>query len=415
MIGDRPWLSLPLPGRGFEIYSGSETHGVKVANLDGNVIPAPPHVVGVSIDHMDRVDMYSVSESHLVSLQRKSVPEMTSIHVTSEYVDRTLLAESFHTSLVLRTDDITSQLPDDASTDRFRQLAEQWTEGIPRGWLQVEAIETGLRRNYTVDRDARPSADSESPVADFLFESKRGPEYLFASSAACLLRSLGYATRLVSGFYAHPENYDTRKHHTAVMAADAHFWCEILIGSDAWITIDPSPGYELPGPPPGLIGSMLQTAYLIWLATVANAVPLTAAVLVAILLFAYRRKIRERLLTWHWRWSMGGTPQQRAVKLAALIDYRLLLTGQQRPASTTLLRWSKRRELMHVQGTLQRLATAATAARFAPTNNETHEPANATKSETQRKELMILEHQLSVRVFRCPISVGTAHGNLAAR
>ncbi len=395
MIGDRPWLSLPLPGRGFEIYSGSETHAVKVANLDGNVIPAPPQVVGVSIDHVDREDMYSVSATNLVSLQRKSVPAMTSIHVTSEYVDRTLLPENSHTSLVFRSNDVTNQMPDDASSERIRHLAEQWTAGISRGWLQVEAIETELRKSYQVDRNVRPSEDSESPVADFLFKSKRGPEYLFASSAACLLRSLGYSTRLVSGFYAHSKNYDTRKHHTAVMAADAHFWCEVFIGSDTWIAIEPSPGYELPGPPPGLIDRLLQTAHLAWLAAVANAVPLVVAALLTILLVAYSRSIRERLLTWHWRWFGNGTPQQRAVSLAALVDYRLLLAGQPRPAGTTLLRWSRRAELQEVRHLLQQLAASADASRF---NSAT----SADSVIASDNELRSLERQLNVKALRKP-------------
>ena len=319
--------------------------------------------------------------------------------MTSEYIDRTLIPEDSHKSLAFRSPDVTNHLPADVFSDRIRHLAEQWTEGIPRGWLQIEAIETALRQNYAVDRDARPSEDCESPVGEFLFETKRGPEYLFASSAACLLRSLGYSTRMVSGFYAHPKNYDKGKLHTAVMAADAHFWCEVLIGLDTWITVEPSPGYELPGPPPGLIAGVLQAAHLIWLTAVANAVPLVAAVLLTILLFAYRRNIRERMATWHWRFFGTGTPPERAVSLASLIDYRLLLAGRPRPIGTTLLRWSRHSGLLHIQSTLQHLVTAATAARFAPTIAY---EVDANEWETQQKELMILEQQLTVRALRCP-------------
>lgn len=409
-LDDRPWLSLPLPGRCFEAFSGSETHGVKVANLDGNVIPTPPHVVGVSIDRVDREDMYSVTTAHLVSLQRKSVPAMTPIHVTSEYVDRTLIPRNLQAALVFRDPDVGNHLPADAFLDRIRRLARKWTEGLPRGWQQVEAVETALRQNYTVDRDSKPSADCESPVGEFLFESKRGPEYLFASSAACLLRSLGFSTRLVSGFYADPDQYDTRKHHTAVMAANAHFWCEVSIGMNTWITVEPSPGYQLPGPPPGVAARLLETARFAWLAAVANAVPLVAIVLLAILLFIFRRNIYERVRTWHWRSLGNGTPQQQAVSLAALIDYRLLLTGEPRPAGTTLLRWARRSELVHVQSALQSLATAAAAARFAPAIDDS---ANALKFETQRKQLMMLERRLSVQALRSSVSIDTTHENLA--
>lgn len=398
-IDERPWLSVPLPGRGFEFYSGSETHGVKVANLDGNVIPTPPNVVGVSIDHVDREDMYSVSDTHLVSMQRKSVPAMTPINVTSEYINRALIPEDAKTTLVFRANDITNHLPTSAYSDRIKQLAEQWTKGIPEGWLQVAAIEAGLRRNYIVDRDSRPSEDSESPVGEFLFESKRGPEYLFASSAACLMRSLGYSARLVSGFYANPENYDERKQHTAVMAANAHFWCEVMIGMDTWITVEPSPGYELPGPPPGLVARLLRSIYGVWLAAVVNAVWVVAALSLTCLLIFFRRNIRERLATWHWRWFGTGSPQEQAVSLATLIDYRLLLAGQPRPAGMTLLRWSRHSGLRHIQGSLQPLVTAATTARFAPMKNH---KVDADELEMQRKKLLVLEQQLTVQALRCP-------------
>lgn len=398
-IGDRPWLSIPLQGRGLEIHSGSETHSVKVANLDGNVIPSPPHVVGVSIDHVDRKDMYSVSAGNLVSLQRKSVPEMTPINVTSEYVDRSTLPQNCGTSLAIRSADVTNQLPEDSYSGRIRQLAAQWTEGVPRGWLQVVAIENGLRQNYTVDREAKPSANMASPVGEFLFESKRGPEYLFASSAACLLRSLGYSTRMVSGFYAHPDNYDKRKQHTAVMAANAHFWCEVLVGLDTWVTIEPSPGYALPGPPLGLISRLLQSAYQAWLVAIANAFLLVAAVFLAVVLFVYRHHIYERITTWRWRWFGTGRPQERIVSLAALIDYRLMVAGKPRPAGTTLLRWSRNTDLMHVRSALQQLVAVATEARFAPKMTSEVE---ADQSEAQWEELKLLEQTLTVRSLRCP-------------
>ncbi|MEZ6130081.1 MAG: transglutaminase-like domain-containing protein [Planctomycetaceae bacterium] len=369
-IEDRHWLSIPLTGRGFEMYSGSDTHSLKVANLQGNVIPAPPGTVGVSIDRVDREDMYHVTSDGIVTLRRETIPEMTPIAVASECVLRERIAENSLVASLRRDATVTSVLPEETATDRVRQLAEAWTSGLPRGWPQIAAIEARLRQHAVVDRETRPADDCESPVAEFLFEQRRGPEYLFASSAACLLRSLGYSTRLISGFYAHPHNYDSRKQHTAVFARDAHFWCEVFIGSDAWVTVEATPGYEILGPPPTLFERLLHTAHLIWLAAVANAVPLVAAALLTILLLAYRRSIRERLLTWHWRWFQSGSLQQRTVSLAALVDYRLLLAGQPRPAGTTLLRWSRRADLSHVHTALQQLANQATAARYAPTSDE---------------------------------------------
>ncbi|MCA9048814.1 MAG: hypothetical protein KDA89_08810 [Planctomycetaceae bacterium] len=409
-IEDRHWLSIPLAGRGFEMHSGSDTHSLKVANLQGNVIPTPPGTVGVSIDRVDREDMYHVSSTGLVSLQRKTIPEMTPIAVASECVVRDRIAENSLVASLHRNATVTSVLPEGLETDRIRRLAEQWTHGLPRGWPQIAAIEARLREHAVVDRETKPADDCESPVAEFLFELQRGPEYLFASSAASLLRSLGYSTRLISGFYAHPKNYDNRKQHTAVFARDAHFWCEVFIGSDAWITIEATPGYEILGPPPTFFERLMQRAQQLFLAAVANAVPLTAAVLLLSLMVAYRRTVRERMLTWHWRWLAGGNVDQRTLRLAALIDDRLHLAGQPRPAGTTLLRWSKRADLSHVHKALQQLANRADTARYAPTIGDS---ASNTHSESQLRELLLLECQLSVRSLQRPEPTTSAQPTVA--
>ena len=409
-IEDRHWLSIPLAGRGFEMHSGSDTHSLKVANLQGNVIPTPPGTVGVSIDRVDRDDMYHVTSNGIVTLRRKTIPEMTPIAVASECVVRDRIAENSLVASLHRNATVTSVLPEGLETDRIRRLAEQWTSGLPRGWPQIAAIEARLREHAVVDRETKPADECESPVAEFLFELRRGPEYLFASSAASLLRSLGYSTRLISGFYAHAKNYDSRKQHTAVFARDAHFWCEVFIGSDTWVTVEATPGYEILGPPPTLFERLIQSAQHLWLAAVANAIPLTATVLVLSLLIVYRHTLHERLLTWQWRWLAGGTVEQRTLRLAALIDERLQLAGQPRPAGTTLQRWSRRADLRQVHKALEQLANRADATRYAPTIDDS---SSKTCSEAQVKELLLLEHQLSVRALQRPEATTSAQPTLA--
>ena len=409
-VGDRPWLSIPLSGRGFDIYSGSTTHSVKVANLDGNTIPSPPNIVGVHIKHVDREDMYSVSSAKLVSLQRKSVPEMTPMHVTSEYVDRNSLRTIEPAPPTYRANDITNQLPSHLSTDRIHKLAQKWTAGIEQGWRQVEAIETQLRNHYVIDREARPADNRPLAEEEFLFESRRGPEYLFASSAACLLRSLGYSTRLVSGFYADPENYDQRKRHTAVMAKNAHFWCEVLVGLNTWITIEPSPGYELAGPPLNAFGRLRQMVHQLYLAAVANTLSLAVAILLTVLMIAFRRSIYERMLTWRWRLSNHNKQERPAVSLAKLIDYRLKMAGHPRPSGMTMQRWSRQAEWAAVQDALQELANASAFARFAPSTQ--HSQTND-QSEIQMRQLRALEQELSIQDLNRSIKSANLQSTLA--
>lgn len=395
-VDDRHWLSIPLPGRGFEVFADSATHSLRIANLDGNVIPSPPHLVGVSIDHVDREDMYHYSPTGIVSLQRESVPEMTPINVASEYVVRERLSEDGLLTVVPRVDAVEVVLPDDLDTQRIRNLAERWTKGISRGWQQIVAIESQLKQHCVLDRDARTPEDSESPVEHFLFEQRRGPEYLFASSAACLLRSLGYSTRMVSGFYARPANYEPRRQHTAVYARDAHFWCEVFIGADTWITVEPSPGYQILGPPPGLWARIVQRLCATLRFVAANALWISALMIACVASLIFRRQIVERLLTGYWRWTTSISENERTLKLAILIEERLRIAGKKRRSGTTLNRWAMQSSLQHVRPELLRLSALADSVRFAA-------PATAVGNfhpAFNHSELVTLERRLSVRTLQ---------------
>ena len=128
-------------------------------------------------------------------------------------------------------------------------MAQKWTFGKTKGWEQIEAIVRHLREEYTLDDDARVTGDTGHTVSEFLFETKRGPDYLFATAAVWLLRSLDYPARFVSGFYAKPERYEARTGLTPILSEDVHCWAEVLVQRDYWVTLEPSPGYAVLLPP----------------------------------------------------------------------------------------------------------------------------------------------------------------------
>lgn len=346
-VEDRHWLRMPKIPKGMEIFSGTATHSIKVAHLDGNVLPTPAHAVGVNINDVNRADMYRVFENGLVALDRESVPSMTPVNFVSRCVDpEKVRGNSNPLSLIRRREirsikDLVITLPEGDDIDEIRELAEGVTEGLPRGWEQFEAITHWLKQNCVLDRGAHASPDCDSPVREFLFETRRGSEYLFASSAAVMLRTLGYPARLVGGFYANPERYDTRKQHTAVHAEDAHFWCEVYVGSDTWLTVEPSPGYEVLGPPPTFIEQFVLLLKLILRAAVANTVLLLLIATGLAVAFINRRHLQDLLLTMRWKWTSRSTARLRAVQLAMLIDNRLRLAGLSRRNETTLRRWAQ--------------------------------------------------------------------------
>ncbi len=339
------------------------THGIKTAGLDGNVIPAPAHLAAVSIPHVDRTDMYFVDRHGVVSLDRETIPSMTPISLVSHCVDRRRAAASIPPPPVSPESHL-SALPTGEDMERVQQLAEQLTDDLPRGWPQIMAIEDYLRNGCTLDRSATVSADVSSPVEDFLLHTRRGPEYLFATSAAVLLRSIGYSTRVVSGFYAHPDRYDAARRNTPVYAKDAHVWCEVCIGASTWLTLEPSPGYQLLKPPPNLWEKVMRGLHAAWRLLVRQSAVLLAAAVVLILIVARRRFLEDRLRTLRWRFIARGDSRNRAAELAELVDHRLRLAGLPRRAGTTLRRWANQPELNPVRGELKRLAHLADQAAF---------------------------------------------------
>lgn len=296
-------------------------------------------------------------------MDRETIPSMIPINLVSHCVDRRDAAENIPPPSTSPESHLTA-LPAGDDMERIEQLAGQLTDGVPRGWPQIMAIENYLRTSCTLDRSATVSLDASSPMEEFLFETRRGPEYLFASSAAVLLRSIGYQTRVVSGFYARPDRYDAERRNTPVFAEDAHVWCEVGIGASTWLTLEPSPGYQLLTPPPNLWEKLMLGLHAAWRLLVRQSGVLLAVAVILVLMFLQRRFLEDAVRTVRWRFIPGSDPRTRAAGLAELIDHRLRLAGLQRRTGTTLSRWANQPRLVPIRGELKRIANLADQAAF---------------------------------------------------
>jgi hypothetical protein len=83
---------------------------------------------------------------------------------------------------------------------------------------------------------------TQDPVAEFLFEKKRGYCEYFASAAALLLRLQGIPCRYVTGFVV--QEWNRKGGHFVVREADAHAWIEAYDPQQGWISADPTPEAE---------------------------------------------------------------------------------------------------------------------------------------------------------------------------
>jgi transglutaminase-like putative cysteine protease len=81
--------------------------------------------------------------------------------------------------------------------------------------------------------------DARRPLADFLFETRRGHCEYFATALVVLLRAQGIPARLVSGFYTNEVN--TLGGFAVARQQDAHAWAEAWIDGEGWLTLDATP------------------------------------------------------------------------------------------------------------------------------------------------------------------------------
>ena len=121
---------------------------------------------------------------------------------------------------------------------RIPRLAEKITAGLSNNYDRAAAIEFYLRNNfgYTLELLRVMPRD---PLANFLFERKRGHCEYFASSMAVLLRSLRIPARVVNGFRGGEFNDLTSQY--VVRARSAHAWVEVYFPGYGWIDFDPTP------------------------------------------------------------------------------------------------------------------------------------------------------------------------------
>ena len=314
----QPWLQLDTNWTNDELYAATESHAMKTVALEGNHLPLPLHATELHIDKVDRPDFFTWVRDSVLRLERKTIPSLMVIHTRSRVGDPETIAalksDSFLKSLGNRS--LTTN-PTDFATVQVEKLAEKWTNGLARGWPQINRVISKLRTEYVHDRDHKIGADSVNPTAQFVLSDRRGPDFLFASAATVMLRSLDYPTRLVSGFYASPDNYDRTTGHTAVLPEDVHFWCEVYVGANTWLPLEPTPGYEILAPRLSAmqwLGLRLQNI-VEW---ASQQWPMLTAAIVLLLVgwkIEVWQSLRDRLFdaAWilQWRWSMRGNSDPR--------------------------------------------------------------------------------------------------------
>lgn len=127
------------------------------------------------------------------------------------------------------------KLPDNTDARVFA-LVDQWAKkDANKGNIIQQALAFYNKEFYYT---LKPPSLGKDPVAEFLFESKRGFCGHFATSFATLMRAANIPARLVGGYQG--GIYNKVGDFYNVRQADAHVWVEVWLAQSGWVRIDPT-------------------------------------------------------------------------------------------------------------------------------------------------------------------------------
>ncbi|HTU93712.1 MAG TPA: transglutaminase-like domain-containing protein [Gemmataceae bacterium] len=342
------WMKV-REGRLAPFFAENERHQFKIAASLGSLVPTPPHLHRFRVGRVNEEGFFAWGPDRILRMSQRKIPSGVVVETECRTVDPRKLSDvAFPQSRL-------SGLADAADLHRnihadVSALAQQWTQEHSRGWPQIAAVVGHLRGEYVHDHAAHSPEGCRDPLGHFLLHAHRGPDYQFASAAALLLRVLGYRTRLVSGFYVSPEHYDPVTRHTPVVHEDLHFWAEVMLPSGDWLTLEPTPGYELLGPnlpwSERALAALLAVACRLW--EHVYAVGLCLAGLVCV--WWKRRELLDTLAVALFRLFPDRSWRRCVRRVLWLLERRGRWTGRPRPISQTPSAWLRMVLLPHKGG-----------------------------------------------------------------
>jgi len=309
-------------------------YSIKIGNLGQAILPLPGHVERFKMGRVNRPDFFSSTRSGLIRMSRRTLPAGATLDVSARVIVPARL-RGVEPALPRNSD---ADVLDISTIDpAVIKLARQWSgeHAGPgnRGWRQIEAVLLGLRSHVTFDSNLDTSGMTR-PVEDLLLVNRRGSDHQIASAAVVLLRSMGYATRLVSGLYADETHVDAKSGYAVMTAKNVHFWIEVRLADGTWVTLDPTPGYPMIAFP-RTVGEWLAVA---WTTTTTRLrqywIAASLTLVTGVLLFVSRRFILDAFATVGCRWR-GCSP----LAVLRLIELRARLAGRPRPANQPVGPW----------------------------------------------------------------------------
>ncbi|MBO0697044.1 MAG: transglutaminase domain-containing protein [Zavarzinella sp.] len=335
------WMRLGHLKPSADWYREDERHKLKAADMNDNLVPTPALLTRFRINKVDKPDYYEWDYEGVLALAgRKRTPPGVIVTTDCRTLDPSRIPEAAFGRIGQNggTAPELGDVPDDVRPVIDR-LAREWAGDCQRGWPQIEAVVTKLRTDYTFDPSAAAPPEHPAPAVWFLTESRRGPDYLFATAAALLLRSLDYPTRVCLGYYASPDAYDPETAHTPVRKTDLHTWAEVRLQDGHWMVVEPTPGYEVLGPKLPLVERIVRALGAVAAWAWRHVVELVLTVAVLVVVWARRRELLDAIAVRLWRWRPGRTWREQVRRAVRVLERRGRWAGRPRPERQTTPAW----------------------------------------------------------------------------
>ncbi|MBP3380853.1 MAG: transglutaminase domain-containing protein [Ruminococcus sp.] len=213
-------------------------------------------------------------------------------------------------------------LLDYGGSERIKSLAEEVTAGLDSEYDKAKALERYfLDSGYTYDLSYRK--DKGDNVENFLFDSKTGVCYEYATAMTLMARSLGIPARYCEGFNMQTPAQNGESGRYIVTTMDAHGFPELYIKGYGWLSFEPTMAFDTGQQQKGSVAEMLTKIGI-------GALVISVFALLMILLMP---KISHRFfLMRSGGWSADKTAEQVMRRLCRLYGIGAVSTAREAAA-----------------------------------------------------------------------------------
>lgn len=334
--GER-WLQLGSVTE--QVLTEPVAHSIRVGAYSDRMVPLPTLTREFRIGLVNRGDFFTQPSAEVVWLAGENAKIIGGevIETISDTIDEDRITSELMTGH--SAGPLYRWIPDDPQLRAtLSGTLKNWIDARSDPWRNVQSILHRLRQDYVHESIEEGTIPQSSDIVAFLTKTRRGPDYLFATAAALLIRELGYSSRLAIGYYAGPQHFDLWSRTTPIQSTQLHTWTEVFVAG-RWIPLEPTPGYLTLGPRRTWAGTVQLTLHRMRELILRHPALTTASALSVVAMIVFRSMMFDLVYTLICSIALRIQRDDRLRWAHWLLDRRLQLVGQPRPPSTSLRRW----------------------------------------------------------------------------